>query len=196
MICGISFGGLIALHFAATHPDRTIRLVLVSTPGPGWHLRKRHEVYARRPLLLGPLFLAETPWRLRRELAVAIPQPSTRVRFGGLQLRTLLRAPISLTRMARRAGMIAAIETAAACARIAAPTLIVTGEASLDHVVPVDNSVAYVSLIHDARRVLLERTGHLGSITRPADFAEIVRKFAAGHSHDGVELLERRRLGE
>ena len=170
--------------------NRTIRLVLVSTPGPGWHLRRRHEVYARRPLLLGPLFLAETPWRLRRELALAIPQRSNRVRFGSLQLRTVLRAPLSLTRMARRAGMIATIETRDACARISAPTLVVTGEASLDHVVSVDDSAGSVSLIRGARRVVLERTGHLGSITRPADFAAIVREFACGHPDRGAGFLD------
>ena len=38
IVCGVSFGGLIALRFAARHPDRTLALVLVSTPGPGWHL--------------------------------------------------------------------------------------------------------------------------------------------------------------
>jgi pimeloyl-ACP methyl ester carboxylesterase len=35
VICGISFGGLIALRFAATHPARTRALVLASVPGPG-----------------------------------------------------------------------------------------------------------------------------------------------------------------
>ena len=82
--------------------------------------------------------------------------------------------------MAGRARMIATIDAAAECARISAPTLIVTGERPLDHVVSVDNSVGYVSLIRGARGVVLERTGHLGSITRPADFAAIVREFAGG----------------
>jgi len=64
VICGVSFGGVIARRFAAEHPDRTQALVLASTPGPGWHLRPRHDVYARWPLIFGPLFLAETPCRL------------------------------------------------------------------------------------------------------------------------------------
>ncbi|HEY3045254.1 MAG TPA: alpha/beta hydrolase [Vicinamibacterales bacterium] len=178
IVCGISFGGLIALAFAAAHSGRTSALVLASTPGPGWHLRRRHEVYARLPFLLGPLFLAETPWRLRRELATAFPERAARVRFAGVQLRTLVSAPLSFARMACRARMIAALDAAADCARIGAPTLVVTGERALDHVVSVDDSVGYVSLIRGARGVVLERTGHLGSITRPADFAAIVREFA------------------
>jgi 3-oxoadipate enol-lactonase len=178
IVCGVSFGGLIALGFASAYAGRTGALVLASTPGPGWHLRRRHEVYARLPFVLGPLFLAETPWRLRRELATAFPERSTRLRFAGLQLRTLARAPLSLARMASRARMIATVDAGAACARITAPTLVVTGERTLDHVVSVDGSVGYVSMIRGARGVVLERTGHLGSITRPEDFAAIVREFA------------------
>src|SRR5882724_2638858 len=41
-ICGISFGGLAALRFAASAPERTAALVLVSTPGPLWQLKRRH----------------------------------------------------------------------------------------------------------------------------------------------------------
>ena len=178
IVCGISFGGLVALRFAAVHADRTCGLVLASTPGPGWHLRGRHELYARLPFLLGPLFLAETPWRLRREMAAAFPELPARLRFAGSQLRTLVGAPLSLARMAGRARMLATIDAGADCARITAPTLVVTGERALDHVVPVDGSAGYVSLIRGARGVVLERTGHLGSITRPADFAAIIREFA------------------
>lgn len=177
IVCGISFGGLIALRFAAVHPERTAGLILVSTPGPAWHPRKRHEIYARVPHLFGPLFLVETPWRLRPELAAAFPELGARWRFARLQLRTLFGAPLSLSRMAARARMIATAEVAADCARIVAPTLVVTGERGLDRVVQVDDSSRYVLLIRGARGAVLERTGHLGSITRPAAFAAIVRDF-------------------
>jgi 3-oxoadipate enol-lactonase len=177
IVCGISFGGLVALHFAATHADRTCGLILASTPGPGWQLRRRHALYARWPHLLGPLFLAETPWRVRREMLTALPNVRARAQFALLQLRTLVSAPLSLPRMADRARMIAAFDSVADCGRITVPTLIVTGERALDHVVPVDGTVGYISLIEGARGVVLERTGHLGSITRPAAFAGLVRDF-------------------
>src|SRR5665213_2822694 len=44
-ICGVSFGGLAALRFAATRPERTAALILASTPGPLFRLRARHEIY-------------------------------------------------------------------------------------------------------------------------------------------------------
>ncbi len=65
------------------------------------------------------------------------------------------------------------------CSRVAAPTLIVTGERDLDFVVPAEGSIAYRHLIPGAQSVVLERTGHIGSITRPAAFADIVAQFTA-----------------
>ena len=89
IVCGVSFGGLVALRFAARQPERTTALVLVSTPGPGWHLQQRHELYARLPWLFGPLFSPRRRWRLRREIAAAIPGRRARLRFAVWQLRTV-----------------------------------------------------------------------------------------------------------
>jgi pimeloyl-ACP methyl ester carboxylesterase len=69
------------------------------------------------------------------------------------------------------------------CARITAPTLVVTGERDLDRVVPVDGSSEYLRLIPNARAAVLERTGHLGSITRPEAFTAIVRAFTESQRH-------------
>ncbi|HEX7139281.1 MAG TPA: alpha/beta hydrolase [Vicinamibacterales bacterium] len=177
VICGVSFGGLVALRFAARHPERVSALVLASTPGPGWHLRPRHDVYARWPLVLGPLFAAEVPFRARAELLAALPNASERRAFSASILKTVARAPVSLRRMARRARLIATYDTASDCTRISAPTLVVTGEATLDHVVNVDGSSRYQQLIPGSRYVVLNRTGHQGSLTRPDLFADLVHEF-------------------
>jgi pimeloyl-ACP methyl ester carboxylesterase len=177
IVCGVSFGGVVALRFAVGHPDRAAALVLASTPAPVWRLRPRHEIYVRAPWLFGPVFLAESPWRLRAELAAAFPDPSERRRFRRDVLRTLVGAPLSLSRMAERARLMNGMDLRADCARISAPTLVVTGERGLDHVVPADDSANYARLISNARAAVVERTGHLGSITRPDVFAAIVRDF-------------------
>src|SRR5215212_862144 len=78
VICGVSFGGVPAARFAAVHPDRCAALVLVSTPRPGIRLRRKHQIYLRLPWLFGPLFIAETPWRLRKEIERALPDPVAR----------------------------------------------------------------------------------------------------------------------
>lgn len=186
VICGVSFGGLIAPRFAASHPARTRALVLVSPPPPDWRLPLRHRLYLRFPWLLGPLFLAETPLRLRAELGAAFPDRGARRRFVRSQLGMLRTAPVSLTQMARRGRLMSDGDFAADACRVTAPTLVVTGERSLDRVVPVDGSLRYLTLIPGipgARHVAIERTGHLGSITRPDRFAAIVRDFVESHHH-------------
>lgn len=176
-ICGVSFGGLAALRFAARHPHRTSALVLVSTPGPGWHLKRRHEIYARLPRVFGPLFIAETPWRLRAEIAAAIPERRRRLGFAWQQLRTVVIAPLSLSRMASRARLVSSADVADDCSRVCVPTLVVSGDPVLDRVVPADGTSQYARLIPGARSVQIEHTGHLGSITRPNVFASVVQDF-------------------
>ena len=177
VICGISFGGLPAIRFASQHPERTSALILASVPGTSWQLRPRHRFYARAPWLFGPLFLAESPFRLRGELRSAFPDAGARWRFLRWQIGTLARAPLSPTRMAHRAAVIAGARLRDDCARITAPTLIVTGERELDRVVSVDVTREYLQLIAGSRHTTLSKTGHLGSITRPEAFAALVREF-------------------
>lgn len=178
IVCGVSFGGLVALRFASNRASRTRALVLVSTPAPGWHLRRRHEVYARLPWLFGPVFLAEAPWRMRAELKAALPDPAERRRFRREQIGTFLEAPLSVSRMAARARLIGAFDGAAACQRVSSPTLVLSGEPGLDHVLNGDAGSAYVHLIPNARGVVLAGTGHLGPVTRPRQFAAAVGAFA------------------
>ena len=181
-ICGVSFGGLIALRFAARRPERTSALVLVSAPGPSFRLRRRHRIYVRLPRILGPVFLAEVPRRVRAEIALAIPDRPGRLQFTWRQIATFARAPFSLSRMAARARLIGIHDQTADCARIVAPTLVMTGEPSLDHVVSAEGTSEYLQLIRHACAVRLEQTGHLGYITRPREFAATVREFLASHS--------------
>jgi pimeloyl-ACP methyl ester carboxylesterase len=183
-ICGVSFGGLIALRFAAQRPDRTSALLLVSPPGPSFRLRRRHRIYTRLPRILGPVFLAEMPRRVRPEIALAIPDRPERRRFVWRQIATFARAPLSLPRIAARARLIGVHDQPADCARILAPTLVVTGEPSLDHVVSADGTSEYLALIRHACAVRLEQTGHLGYITHPREFAAVVREFHASNSVD------------
>jgi pimeloyl-ACP methyl ester carboxylesterase len=181
-ICGISFGGLIALRFAAAHPDRTAALILASTPGPDFRLRRRHEIYVRAARIFGLLFFAETPLRLRAEIKAALPDFRDRLRFLRWQLGTLLAAPLSVTRMAKRARMIAPGHPAEDARRVTVPTLVITGEQTLDRVVATDGSARYLELIPNARHVVIERTGHLGSITKPHAFAAVIADFLNAQS--------------
>ncbi len=176
-IVGVSFGGLVALRFAATYAARTSALVIVSAPGPQWHLRPRHDVYARFPWVFGPVFLAESPFRLRKEVKTALPDPAARRRYLREQLKTIVSAPVSLSRMAARARLIGRYDRVSDCARVTSPTLVIQGDDALDHVTGSGGTHEYASLISGARHVTMTGTGHLGSVTRADDCAALIHQF-------------------
>jgi pimeloyl-ACP methyl ester carboxylesterase len=128
-------------------------------------------------MLLAPLFFAAVPGRLWAEIRSAMPERRARQAFVRRQLRTMLRAPLSPSRMAARALLLDGTDPAADCAAVTAPTLVVTGEAALDFAVTSDPARDYGRLIAGARTSVLEGTGHLGSITQPEAFARVVTQF-------------------
>jgi 3-oxoadipate enol-lactonase len=176
-LVGVSAGGPIALRYAAHRPQRVMHLVLVSAAPPHWRPNRRLARYVRKPRLSAPLFFATGPARLGPEIRTALPNVAERRRFVRWQLRTLGAVPVSPTRMAARAALMADIDLTTDCARVHAPTLVITGERSLDRVVPVDGTLQYVRLIRGTQHAVIERTGHLGCITRPAAFAALVGCF-------------------
>lgn len=184
-IVGVSFGGLVALRFAATRPQRSTALVIVSAPGPQWHLRPRHEMYARLPWLFGPVFLVESPFRLRREVMTALPDPADRRAYLREQLRTIVSAPVSLARMAARARLIGRYDRLADCSRVSSPTLVVQGDDDLDHVTGSGGTSDYARRIAGAQLAQMPGTGHLGSVTRADDCAAIIQRFLATTIRDG-----------
>ena len=183
VICGVSFGGIVALHFAAHRPNRTSALILVSTPGPHWRLTPSRRILARFAWIGAPVFFAGMPWRLHEELRCAMPDLRERAALIWEQARTLAHAPVSPARMAARARLIDATGALSACGRVTAPTLIITGEPSLDRIVPVNDvdgvggTLEYGRRIPGARIMQLDRTGHLGCITRPREFAAAIGTF-------------------
>lgn len=183
-IVGVSFGGLVALRFAASQASRTRALVMLSAPGPHWHLRPRHDVYARFPRLFVPVFLAEAPFRLHREVKAALPGWPARFKYLREQARTIVTAPVSPSRMAARARLIASYDRVADCRVIARPTLIVQGDDALDHVTGSGGTAEYARLIAGARLVQMPNTGHLGSVTRADECAAIVHGFLLDANKD------------
>jgi pimeloyl-ACP methyl ester carboxylesterase len=61
--------------------------------------------------------------------------------------------------------------------RINTPALILTGEDRLDRIVPTVQTRQYVARLRRARHVTMKGTGHLGIVTRPREFADLVVKF-------------------
>jgi pimeloyl-ACP methyl ester carboxylesterase len=184
-LIGVSFGGLIALRYAARRPGRVASLVLVATPAPDARFDRRTEGYLRHPWLASPLFAVRAAVRLGRELVAARPNWPARASLAAAYLARLVTAPSSPAAMAswalawQRAGL------SADCARVIAPTLVVTGERERDEVVPVDGTLEYLRRIGDARHVVIEGTGHIGVVTKPDRFRDLVAPFVRT-AHDAV----------
>lgn len=177
ILCGVSYGGLIAVRFAARRPKRVTGLILVSTPSPRWRLDDRLRGYCRRPNASAPLFCLEAMSRFVREISATHDNWNERLRFAARHARTVVAAPMSPTRASRRALLADAEDFVPDCRRIHCPTLVVTGDPDVDRVVPTHQTMEYIELIEGARAAILERTGHLGTVTEPARFAAMVREF-------------------
>jgi 2-hydroxymuconate-semialdehyde hydrolase/2-hydroxy-6-oxo-octa-2,4-dienoate hydrolase len=175
----VSFGGVIAVRYAATRPERVSRLVLVSSPGPGWRLDPQTAAHVRRPLLRFPLFAARAVRRLAPETTAALPTWTNRGAFALQHSFRTLRSPTRPTLMAAWVREWQATDITADARRVVALTLVITGEPDLDRVVPVASSLEYLQLIGGARHQVLERTGHLGLLLRPDEFAAMVTEFLA-----------------
>jgi pimeloyl-ACP methyl ester carboxylesterase len=176
-VCGVSFGGWVALRYAARRPDRVVALVLVSAPGPRFRPDRRQARYLRAPWLTMPLFVAGTRRRLVPEIRAALPDRRERWRFTCAQLARIARAPMAPALMARRVRLALAEDFLADCTRVTAPTLVVTGEPDLDRVIPAASTREYLEAIPGARAAVVPRTGHIGIVTRPAAWASVVGGF-------------------
>jgi pimeloyl-ACP methyl ester carboxylesterase len=176
VIIGVSFSGLLAVEFAARYPDRVSGIALVSALPPGWTPDSRALFYLRAPRLLSPLFWVTSPSRMLPELWSALA-PAAWPRFmAGLGLNCV-RAPLSPTRMARRVRWAATFDFHDVSS-VTLPTLVVTGEDALDRVVKPVLTRKYLSSLTKAKSVTLPGTGHLGLVTKPDAFAEVVCGFA------------------
>lgn len=176
-LCGISFGGAVAARFAAQYPERVTKLVIVSSPGPGWKANAVQTGYLAHPWRSLPAFAIGALTRTTPEILTALDTWRARVwfvvRYGVLAIRY----PAMPHLMADRVRLLERLNLADDCARITAPTLVVTGEPGLDRVVPVDSTRQYAELIGNARYVMVEKTGHQGVLTRPRRFAALVSEF-------------------
>ena len=180
-LCGVSFGGFVALRYAALRPDRVSALVLASAPGPRFEPNPQQARWLAKPWLSVPAFLLTAPMRLFPEIREAIPAPRNRAAFLAAQAARCVAAPAIPSVMASRMRMSKPLDFTADCGAVQAPTLVVTGEPHLDRVVPVASTLSYVSLIPNARYERIPHTGHLGVVTRPQLFTSLVTDFVHAH---------------
>ena len=188
-ICGVSYGGLIAAAFAARHPERVFALVLVSALPPSWRPDWKARFFLSAPWLLFPLFALRS-LRMYQEIVTATPGFVRSLITTRRHAMNVLRYRAHPGRMARRVRLIDGLHIDPG--QVDVPTLVVTGDANLDRIVPVDLTHEYLRMWPRATKATIERTGHLGLITRSDEFARVVVPFVEDAASD---RSERRRIG-
>lgn len=185
IVCGISYGGLIAAAFAARHPDRTRAVVVVSAIPPSWSPDVRVRLLMRAPRLLSPLFCVNS-LRLFPEMVAAKENLPAAVSFAIRHLATVVRYRFSPALMARRVRLLEGSDLEAEVSQLRVPALVVTGQPELDRVVPVALTRDYLRLWPEAQFASIARSGHLGLITRADEFAELIKRFSdsLSRTHD------------
>jgi pimeloyl-ACP methyl ester carboxylesterase len=155
---GHSMGGRIAWTFAARHPERTDRLVLVAPDGFasfGFEYGKAMEVPTGWGLMRHALPRALL--RMNLQAAYARPESLTEARVS--RYHELLRAPGARQAMLDRLRQTVLQEPVPLLRQIRAPTLLVWGEA--DAMIPFVHAQDYLQAIAGSRLAPLAGTGHL-----------------------------------
>jgi pimeloyl-ACP methyl ester carboxylesterase len=185
IVCGVSYGGLIAAAFAARHPERTRGVVVVSALPPAWRPDGRVKFLMRAPKLLSPVFCVNS-LRLFNEMVAAREGLGNALLFAVRHLSTVVTHRFSPVLMARRVRLLEMNTLETELTQLRAPALIITGQPELERVVPVSLTRDYLRLWPHASTATIAKSGHLGSITRPEEFAEHVARFAetTARQHD------------
>jgi pimeloyl-ACP methyl ester carboxylesterase len=155
---GNSIGGRIAWQFAARHPERVNKLVLVSPDGfasPGFEYGKQPRI----PSLLGLMRYFLPRKLLKVNLAMAYADPKRLSDSSVDRYHELMLAAGNRHAMIARLQQTILEDPAAMLRRIKAPTLIMWGEQ--DRVIPFTNAADYLRLIPRATLAALPGVGHV-----------------------------------
>lgn len=183
-LCGVSYGGEVALRVAARHPERVDKLVLANTAastspwladiGHSWeHAMSTHDghVFFKTciPIVYSPAFYqANHEWIAAREdLFVEVFTPEVYDAFA------------RLTRSAET------YDERGRLAQVTAPTLVVSSEH--DHVTPLANQTELAAGIPGAAHVVIQGAGHAAMYEKPAEFTAIVLGFV-NHRTTGITI--------
>lgn len=157
-LIGNSMGGRIAWTFAAAHPDRVDKLVLVSPDGfasPGLEYDKKPKV---PPLMRVLPFTLPMPM-LRANLAAAYGDRARLTAATVIRTRDMLLAPGVRQAIVHRMEQVRLVDPRPRLRTIQAPTLLLWGEK--DGFIPIANAQDYLAALPHATLVTLPGVGHV-----------------------------------
>lgn len=157
-LVGHSMGGRLAWQFAAAHPDRVDKLVLVSPDGfasPGFNYGKAPEVGVSLKAMKYMLPKA----LLKMSLAPAYANPAVITPELVTRYYEMMLAPEVRSAMIARLEQSVMQDPVPILARITAPTLLMWGDR--DAMIPIANADDYLKAIPGARLAKFAGVGHL-----------------------------------
>jgi len=172
-VVGNSMGGRIAWTFAALHPERMDKLVLVSPDGfasPGLE----YGVAPKVPLTMRVLPYVLPSFMLRASLAPAYSNADVLTDTLFTRYRDMMLAPGVRRAIVQRMGQQALVDPAPLLKLIEAPTLLMWGEQ--DGMIPFANSGDYLRALPHGTLAALPGIGHLPQEEAPATVG-ILREF-------------------
>jgi pimeloyl-ACP methyl ester carboxylesterase len=163
VLVGSSFGGLVALTFAAAHPDTVERLVVLDSPRPGHEWSERMEEFFRAENAALEAGRVEEAVALNVDLWVGSAAPDVRELVADMQERAF------------RLQLEVEPESAALEPRfsdITMPTTVVFGENDVQDFVVIAHTLA--DDVPHAKLECVPRTCHLPALERPEAVAALI----------------------
>ena len=173
-LVGNSMGGRIAWSFAARHPERVHKLVLISPDGfasAGFEYDKTPEVPATAKLMR---YVLPKPL-LRMSLAPAYADPNFLTDALASRYYDLMLAPGARDALLARMAQMRQSDPVPWLKKIQAPTLLIWGEQ--DAMIPISNSADYLKALPSAKLVSLPGVGHLAHEEAPERSLLALRQF-------------------
>lgn len=173
-IVGHSMGGRLAWRFAADHPERVDRLVLVTPDGfasPGFEYDKKPDVPAAMQLMR--YVLPKT--LLRMNLAPAYADPAKLPDDVVTRYHDLMLMPGNRGALLERLSQVVKHDPVAKLASIQAPVLLLWGDK--DALIPVANAADYQKVLNNAKLVVFPGVGHIPQEEAPEVSLQAIRAF-------------------
>jgi 3-oxoadipate enol-lactonase len=175
LIVGASFGGLVALDLAASHPERVAGLVLADAPLPGYAWSEEMRGFFAAENAAFEQGNLEAATEVNVDFWVGSASDEVRAAIREQQLNAF-----RLQAEDEPDDSLLTDDLPGALATLAVPTLVVTGANDKADFRAIADHLA--ATMPHARRATVAATGHLPSLERPPAFDEVVLPFLEGRA--------------